>query len=36
MESHEGEEHTDKKYILKIIRKKPNITGAYYYQLLDL
>ena len=35
MESHEREEHKDKKHIVKIIRKNPNITGAYYSQRLD-
>ena len=35
MKSHEREEHKDKKHIVKIIRKNPNITGAYYSQRLD-
>ena len=35
MESHEKEEHKDKKHIGKIIRKNPSITVAYYSRLLD-
>ena len=38
MESHEKEEHEDKKHIGKIIKKAWNTTGAYYSrysQLLD-
>ena len=35
MESHEKEEHKDKKHIGKIIRKNPSITVAYYSRLSD-